>query len=383
MAPGVLALDRGRPGAAGHKANTALSCVFAGASLLGSRAVRDRLRVLAVVPLLVGSATLVEWWAGVSLGIDELLVDDPFAVTHPGRAAPQVAAALALFGVARLAEPCRGRIGDLGALVVTAVAGVTMIIELGFLYRAPELTSAEHTAGMSVTSAVCLGLLTAGLLMTCAHRRPLSYLWDRGAAGTLTRSLLPTVILVPPALGWVRLMGEEAGWYGLNFGIAVFTGAMIVVLAVVVTVTARSVHLVEMERRRVHRALQDAEQRSRFLADHDPLTGLSNRRRFELELDAALGHPAGQGALLLVDIDHFKAVNDTLGHHAGDELLLAVARALTACIGDAGSVSRIGGDEFAVLLTASDRISVDRTAGDVVAAVRSCAVGRAIPWRRW
>lgn len=91
------------------KANTALSCVFAGASLLGSRAVRDRLRVLAVVPLLVGSATLVEWWAGVSLGIDELLVDDPFAVTYPGRAAPQVAAALALFGVARLAEPCRGR----------------------------------------------------------------------------------------------------------------------------------------------------------------------------------------------------------------------------------------------------------------------------------
>ncbi|GAA0227856.1 putative bifunctional diguanylate cyclase/phosphodiesterase [Cryptosporangium japonicum] len=82
-------------------------------------------------------------------------------------------------------------------------------------------------------------------------------------------------------------------------------------------------------------------------AFHDPLTGLANRALFNERLDAALeGHPA----LLLVDLDGFKAVNDTRGHGVGDQLLVAVAGRLRGAVRATDTVARLGGDEFAVLL---------------------------------
>jgi diguanylate cyclase (GGDEF)-like protein/PAS domain S-box-containing protein len=95
------------------------------------------------------------------------------------------------------------------------------------------------------------------------------------------------------------------------------------------------------------------EARLRHLADHDALTGLINRRRFEEELERHLvvGRRYGMtGALLVLDLDGFKAVNDTHGHKAGDHVLCAVADALSQRMRESDLVARIGGDEFAVLL---------------------------------
>ena len=93
---------------------------------------------------------------------------------------------------------------------------------------------------------------------------------------------------------------------------------------------------------------------SRHLALHDPLTGLPNRTLFNQRLLSALGSLAEAGgnqvALMVIDLNGFKAVNDTLGHHAGDLVLLESGRRLTAGVGPAGVVARLGGDEFAVLL---------------------------------
>ncbi|MEM8546900.1 MAG: GGDEF domain-containing response regulator, partial [Pseudomonadota bacterium] len=97
------------------------------------------------------------------------------------------------------------------------------------------------------------------------------------------------------------------------------------------------------------------EQRLRDLADYDQLTRLSNRQRFNRQLLKAVGHAERSGelmALLFIDLNEFKAVNDTLGHHAGDELLSQVAVRFRSCVRSGDLVGRLGGDEFAILAEA-------------------------------
>jgi len=86
------------------------------------------------------------------------------------------------------------------------------------------------------------------------------------------------------------------------------------------------------------------------LANHDPLTGLPNRRQLLAKIEAGLLQPGAAGALLLIDLDNFKDVNDSSGHDAGDALLKAFARRLEIEAGRPGFVARLGGDEFVVLL---------------------------------
>lgn len=101
-------------------------------------------------------------------------------------------------------------------------------------------------------------------------------------------------------------------------------------------------------------ALRQAEEELRFLAHHDPLTGLTNRSLFSDRLDsglrAARRHRSGL-ALLFLDINDFKRINDVHGHVAGDRVLCEVARRLEACVRETDTVARMGGDEFTILLT--------------------------------
>jgi diguanylate cyclase (GGDEF)-like protein len=97
-----------------------------------------------------------------------------------------------------------------------------------------------------------------------------------------------------------------------------------------------------------------AEQHIRFLAHHDTLTGLPNRASFTRALDDEIAHAKRHGqsfAVLGLDLDRFKEVNDLFGHPAGDALLQRVARALEGVVEGRGSAARLGGDEFAVLLS--------------------------------
>lgn len=101
-------------------------------------------------------------------------------------------------------------------------------------------------------------------------------------------------------------------------------------------------------------ALWQAEEELRFLAHHDPLTGLANRALFNDRLDAALRaarrHDSSL-ALLFLDINDFKGINDVHGHAAGDQVLRMIARRLQGCVRETDTVARMGGDEFTVLLT--------------------------------
>ena len=113
------------------------------------------------------------------------------------------------------------------------------------------------------------------------------------------------------------------------------------------------VALLMLRVRRGAMELQASEAQAQHLAFHDTLTGLPNRALFDDRLEHALAevrrNPESQIALLYLDLDRFKHVNDTMGHPAGDELIREMARRLTVAVREDDTVARIGGDEFAII----------------------------------
>jgi len=112
------------------------------------------------------------------------------------------------------------------------------------------------------------------------------------------------------------------------------------------------------------------------LADRDPLTNLWNRRRFEQDLACQLDRCERYGeraALVMMDVDGFKQVNDVLGHLAGDEVLCALGDALSARLRSSDRAARLGGDEFAVLLLDVDADRAGQIAGDLTEQMRAAA----------
>jgi diguanylate cyclase (GGDEF)-like protein/PAS domain S-box-containing protein len=117
-----------------------------------------------------------------------------------------------------------------------------------------------------------------------------------------------------------------------------------------------------------------AEEQIKHLAYHDALTNLPNRLLFKDRLSVALSHAHREGtslAVLFLDLDRFKVINDSLGHNIGDQLLQAVASRIAACVRESDTVARLGGDEFTVLLPRLQRSQdVAPIAGKIIEAVR-------------
>jgi diguanylate cyclase (GGDEF)-like protein len=118
-----------------------------------------------------------------------------------------------------------------------------------------------------------------------------------------------------------------------------------------------------------------AEEKLHHIAHHDSLTGLPNRFSLSGRIHQALAlarRDGGRVALLFIDLDRFKVVNDTLGHHIGDELLIEVARRLQESVRDSDVVARLGGDEFVIMLTGIEHsTSVAMVAEKIVLTVGS------------
>ena len=131
--------------------------------------------------------------------------------------------------------------------------------------------------------------------------------------------------------------------------------------------------LVIYHMRRTMGKITAGETQLRHLALHDPVCGLPNRIYFGERLESAIDEVRRGGpsaAVFFIDLDHFKDVNDTLGHHIGDELILDVTKRLSQVMRDDDLVARLGGDEFAILTTcSSDSYSLQAIAGRILTAV--------------
>jgi diguanylate cyclase (GGDEF)-like protein len=137
----------------------------------------------------------------------------------------------------------------------------------------------------------------------------------------------------------------------------------------------RLVPAVQRELRQVgiRRSRRHAKERLVHLAYHDALTDLPNRLllRDRLEQAVLVAHRTGEPvSLLVLDLDGFKAINDSLGHYAGDRVLQEVAGRLRAALRDVDTVARLGGDEFAFVLPRTDRVGAERTAQKLLEVLR-------------
>jgi diguanylate cyclase (GGDEF)-like protein len=139
-----------------------------------------------------------------------------------------------------------------------------------------------------------------------------------------------------------------------------------ILVAAVLAVAAMAAVLLFRRVREINRRLNESHLRLRQQSERDPLTDLANRRRFQSVMAQQGGEGGFEGALLLVDIDHFKRINDDLGHAAGDAVIVEVARRLTQATRSDDLVVRWGGEEFLILAPNAGPAQAEQMAGRVL-----------------
>jgi diguanylate cyclase (GGDEF)-like protein len=161
---------------------------------------------------------------------------------------------------------------------------------------------------------------------------------------------------------------ERASWWTPTHTLLALVAALSVTLLVLVWVVVLSRRL-----RRQTGLIRQSEERFRHMAQHDALTGLPTRLLLRDRLDMAIEKAKRSNtglALLMLDLDNFKTINDLMGHHAGDQALKISARRITGAVRASDTVARISGDEFVVLITElNESIEAELVAAKVVAAL--------------
>lgn len=288
------------PGLVSMKANTAAGFLFGGAALLLSRERADTGRrraaqACAAAMALLGALTLAEHVVGWDLRIDQVLFRSaPSAAdtAAPGRMAPETASSFLLLGVALLLLDTETRGGHRPAQALALLAGLAAVLALlGYLYGvAGSMRMALHTAAAFL-------LLATGVIAVRPEGGGMALLTGDSVGGVMLRRLAAPVVLLPVALGWLRLEGERAGLFGLGAGLALFAFANIVILSALLHVGAQAIKSVEVRRRNadaLFRTLVESAPDAVALVDRSGVIHLVNaqaERMFGYERGALLGQP--------------------------------------------------------------------------------------------
>jgi len=211
------------------------------------------------------------------------------------------------------------------------------------------LTTARHDGASSAMRPVSVGRVHPVHRRVAEERRAFMHLEDERSPGSIHDAM------AVPLLGESGLIGTMVIANRLTEG-TTFGDDDLRLLETLANQAA-----VALENGQLEQSLNELsrlKEELRFQAYHDPLTGLANRSLFAERVDAALadGQPDGVPVVLFLDLDNFKDVNDSLGHAAGDMLLVAVADRVRSCVRTDDVAARLGGDEFAILLTDDERL---------------------------
>jgi signal transduction histidine kinase len=198
---------------------------------------------LTIVSALIVIIQVASWGTGRNLGIDLVLFPD--GLLHapwepPGRIAVNALAAFVfatagLFAL-HLDHRARGTIEQWLGLVVGTIGFLGLV---GYAFGISGFYSLGRFTGMSVSTALCLFVLALGMIFSRRRSGLPRLMAEPGASGSVARRLAPPAVLVPFLLGWARLFGERAGWYGTSVGVAVYIIAMVAILLWLVSWAAR------------------------------------------------------------------------------------------------------------------------------------------------
>ena len=277
---GVRLLTGIAPGRPALAPATAVGLILAGATLwllLPGRAGSTRRlgRAVAVLVAGLGAVVLAEYLTGHGLGVDRLLFAGSLqhsGAPLPGRPSPHTAVAFLLAGSALALLDTDRRGGYRPTQVLAPLsATVALIALLGHLYRVDYLVgNSNQTNGMAVHTAVALVALNAGLLLARPDRGVVRAFTNPGPGGLLARRLLPAALLTPPVAGLLADAGHRAGWYDVNFRLALTVTTTMACLLAVVGLTVRAIDQAVLARRHAEERLHASQHRYRMLARNLP-----------------------------------------------------------------------------------------------------------------
>ena len=346
----IESLMRVVPGLVAMNPTTAVAFIALGFSLAFALRGSERTsRVLAIIPAMVGLIKISDLLLPLDIGIDQLLFRSQLETADrglPNRMAPNTALNFVLLGTA-VAFIDRNVRRIWPSQILTAIAAMSSLLALtGYAYGVRAFYGIGAYIPMALHTALTFFVVSIGILCARPGRGIMAVASSNTTGGAMMRRLLPAILLLPALLGFFRLAGTRARLFDADLGLWILVVLTMTILTVLVGWNGRLLFRSDIDRLMSERTLTHQ-------ASHDSLTQLPNRRLFIEELDREL-KSGRRCAVLFVDLDLFKVINDSLGHVIGDELLIAAGRRIHDSVGERDLVARLGGDEFTILVRDAD-----------------------------
>ena len=341
------------------KANTALALMLGATSLVLSQPRRSRIQqqistALAAAAMLIALSALARHLLGWDIGLETLLAPDTGAA-RPGLMSIQSAAYLLALGFVALQITARKK--PLSPFVDALTMGLimfTLIVLSGYCFDAARLVGQSLETRASPHTLLCMGLLTCVAIGRRSESGYFSVLVGIGIGSQIARVIFPFALVLPFLLVLGGQYVNWMGWADMAYASAMTVAGTSFIFFLLLIVAAQRIN--------------DLERELRDMSLSDALTGVANRRGFELLGSQSMREAQRNRTPLTVmfaDLDDLKQTNDTLGHDAGSEFIVDVARLLVETFRGADIVARVGGDEFAVVIHADEAAAnraIDRLA---------------------
>ncbi len=348
---GIEFLKRIVPGLVAMNPATAAGFLCLGISLaLQFRKESRAGRALALIAALIGWIKLLAILSIVDLGIDQLLFREKLAGSDfglPNRMAPNTALNFVLLGTALLFLDRRIQRWWPSQFLTLVAAMSSVLALMGYAYGVKSFYGIGAYIPMALHTAASHLVVAIGILCARPARGIMAVVSSASSGGAMIRRLLPAVLILPAALGWIRHETYRTRILDPEFELWLLVVLIMSFLALLIGWNGRLLFRSDIDR-------AEAEKTLTYQATHDALTQLPNRRlfteRLEQEIERAKTAPRSI-AVLFLDLDLFKVINDSLGHVVGDQLLIAAGKRIRESLSVTDIAARLSGDEFTILLT--------------------------------